>query len=112
MGQIGVIRKVEQPTEWYAGIVVVHVPKVDSKVRICVDLMRLNEFVKRERHPIPVVDQTLAGAKVFTKLDTNLGFWQIPLAPISSLPTTFITLFASINYHAAIHQHPSIFNDI
>ena len=60
------------------------VPKANSKVRICVDLTRLNESVKRERHPLPAVDQTLAqlaGAKVFTKLDANSGFWQIPLSP-------------------------------
>ena len=72
------------------------VPKANSQVRICVDLTRLNQSVKRERHPLPAVDQTLAqlaGAKVFTKLDVNSGFWQIPLAPASSLLTTFITPF-------------------
>ena len=78
------------------------VPKADSKVRICVDLTRLNESVKRERHPLPAVDQTLAqlaGAKVFTKLDANSGFWQIPLAPASSLLTTFITPFGRYCFH-------------
>ena len=100
MEEMGVIAKVEQPTEWCAGMVVV--PKADSKVRICVDLTRLNESVKRERHPLPAVDQTLAqlaGAKVFTKLDANSGFWQIPLAPASSLLTTFITPFGRYCFH-------------
>ena len=76
------------------------VPKSNSKVQICVDLTKLNESVKRERHPLPAVDQTLAqlaGAKVFTKLDTNSGFWQIPLSPNSALLTTFITPFS--RYH-------------
>ena len=94
MERIGVIAKVNQPTEWCSGMVVV--PKANSKVRICVDLTRLNESVKRERHPLPAVDQTLAqlaGAKVFTKLDANSGFWQIPLSPESALLTTFITPF-------------------
>ena len=33
----------------------------------------------------------LAGAKLFSKLDVNSGFWQIPLSPASRLLTTFIT---------------------
>lgn len=100
MEELGVIAKVNQPTEWCAGMVVV--PKANSQVRICVDLTRLNLSVKRERHPLPAVDQTLAllaGAKVFTKLDANSGFWQIPLAPASSLLTTFITPFGRYCFH-------------
>ena len=41
-----------------------------------------NESVCCEQH-LPGVEQTLAqlaGAQVFTKLDANLGFWQIPLS--------------------------------
>ncbi len=47
--------------------------------------------MRREVHPLPTVDETLAGAKIFSKLDANSGFWQIPLAPSSRLLTTFIT---------------------
>ena len=58
------------------------------------DLKPLNESVLREVHPLPKVDETLAqlsGAKIFSKLDANSGFWQIPLAKPSRLLTTFIT---------------------
>ena len=47
------------------------------KVRICVDITKLNESVMREKHDIPSVDQTLGrlvGANVFTMLDANSGF--------------------------------------
>ena len=67
--------------------------KNNGKVRIFVDLKPLNENV-REINPLPKVDETLAqlaGAKVFTKLDGNSGFWQIPLAESSRLLTSFIT---------------------
>ena len=63
---------------------------------IYVDLKPLNESVKREVHPIPRVDETLAqlaGAAVFSKLDVNNSYWQIPLAKESHQLTTFITPF-------------------
>ena len=41
MEDLNVISKVEQPTEWCAGMVVV--PKPNGQVRICVDLTKLNE---------------------------------------------------------------------
>ncbi len=87
MKDMGVISKVTQPTPWCAGIVVV--PKAKGTIRLCVDLTHLNKWVRRERHILPAVDQTLAmlaGAKVFTKL-------EIPLSKESKLLTTFITPF-------------------
>ena len=119
MEKSGVIRKVEKPTDWCAGMVVAiktHTtstkpsnqepsgipdipetdPEVPRKVRICVDLTKLNESVCREKHDLPSVDQTLgqlAGAKIFTKLDANSGFWQVTLSPDSEELTTFITPF-------------------
>ena len=94
MERLGVIEKVDKPTEWCAGIVVV--PKPSGKVRICVDLTRLNESVCREHHLLPTVEEALAqigGAKVFSKLDANSGFWQIELSNNSAPFTTFITPF-------------------
>ena len=67
------------------------VRKKSGAVRICVDLKPLNESVLREVHPIPCVDESLAqlsGAVLFSKLDANSGFWQIPLTPESRLLTT------------------------
>jgi hypothetical protein len=78
------------------------VPKPNGDVRICVDLTKLNQSVCRERHPLPAVEQTLAqlaGAQVFTKLDANSGFWQIPLSVDSSLLTTFLTPFGRYCFH-------------
>ena len=86
MEKLGVISKVEEPTDWCAGMVVV--PKPDGRVRICVDLVRLNESVCREYHQMPTVEQVLAqvpGAQIFSKLDANSGFWQVPLSKESAL---------------------------
>ncbi|XP_064486023.1 uncharacterized protein K02A2.6-like [Ornithodoros turicata] len=94
MERLGVISRVEEATEWCAPMVVV--PKRNGKVRICVDLTELNRFVLREWYPIPSVEHTLgrlSGAKVFSKIDANAGFWQVPLSSDSRLLTTFITPF-------------------
>ena len=92
MESAGIITRVEEPTDWCAGMVVV--PKPNGTVRICVDLTRLNESVKREQYIMPSVDETLAkmaGASVFSKLDANNGFWQVKLHPATAKLTTFIT---------------------
>ena len=58
--------------------------------------MKLNESVCQERHILPSVEQTLSqisGAKIFSNLDANSGFWQIELAKESAKLTTFVTPF-------------------
>ena len=94
MESIGVISRVEEPTQWCAAMVAI--PKKNGKLRICVDLKHLNEAVLREVHPLPKVDETLAqlsDATFFSTLDANSGFWQIPLSEESRPLTTFITPF-------------------
>ena len=91
MEATGVISRVEVPTEWCAGMVVV--PKKNGDLRICVNLKPLNEAVLRATHPLPKVDTILAlllRAQVFSKLDANSGFWQIPLSEESRLLTMCI----------------------
>ena len=115
MESLGVISKVDTPTPWCAGMVVV--AKQDGTVRICMDLKPLNAHVLCEAHPLPKVDDVLAqlaGAKIFSKLDTNSGFWQIPLAKSSCLLTTFIIpfgRFVSTRCHLAYRLLQSTFSD-
>ena len=52
------VSRIDTPTNWCAGMVIV--PKHNGRVRICVDLTKLNESVKRSRHILPAVDGTLA----------------------------------------------------
>ncbi|BES97121.1 Hypothetical Protein NTJ_09935 [Nesidiocoris tenuis] len=94
METLGIISKVLEGTEWCSPIVVA--PKKDGSIRLCVDFTKLNEFVIRERLILPSTDEVLAkieNAKVFSKMDARMGFWQIPLARQSRLLTTFITPF-------------------
>ena len=71
-------------------------PKSSEAVRICIKLRPLNESALREPHPVPTVDETLAqlsGNTVFSKVDTNSGFWQILLSEDSQQYTTIICPF-------------------
>lgn len=52
---------------------------------------------QREKYILPSVEETLgrlAGARIFSKLDANVGFWQIPLTEDSAKWPNFIILFS------------------
>ena len=95
MASAGVIEAVDEPTDWCAPIVVV--PKQSGDVRICVDLTKLNEAVRRENYIIPKGESTLGSiaskGHIYTKLDANSGFHQVVLSEDSARLTTFITPF-------------------
>ena len=55
---VGVISKVDIPTDCCAGMVVV--PKPDGKISICVDFTKLNESLLRETYPLPKIENMLA----------------------------------------------------
>lgn len=77
------------------------VPKKTNDVRICMNLTKLNEAVKRECHLLLAIGQMLAmikDAKVFTKLDCNSGFYQVPLTEDCMCLTTFLTPFGRYCY--------------
>ncbi|XP_054284365.1 uncharacterized protein K02A2.6-like [Macrosteles quadrilineatus] len=95
----GVIVPVEHATDWCAPMVVC--AKKGGGVRICVDLSKLNNNVKRRFYPIPKIELSLAeiaGAKYFSKIDANSGFWQLNLAEESQDYTTFITPFGRYKF--------------
>lgn len=64
MLSLGIIEEVTEPTDWC--VPMVPAPKRnEEEVRVCVDLKRLNEGVKRERYILPTLDDVtpkLAGA--------------------------------------------------
>ncbi|UYV82408.1 K02A2.6-like, partial [Cordylochernes scorpioides] len=94
MTRLGVIESVEEPTEWCAGMVAVSKP--GGKIRICVDLTKLNQYIRRENYPLPATEHILGqlgNACYFSKLDANSGFRQFGLAKESQKLTTFITPF-------------------
>lgn len=97
----GIIERAEGPTPWVSPIVVVPKPLKPNEIRICVDMRSLNKAIIRERHIIPTIDDVVAdlnGCKVFSKIDLNQGYHQIPLHPDSRPLTTFSTHVGLFRY--------------
>jgi len=68
------------------------VPKPDGTMWFCVDYRQLNEVTVRDVYPLPRMDDCidfLGDAKVFSTLDCNSGYWQIPVADEDREKTTF-----------------------
>ena len=90
---LDIIEKVDGPSSWVSPVVVV--PKAGGKdIRLCVDMRQANQAVRRERYPIPTVDevfQDLNQGKIFSKLDIKWAYHQIELDEESREITTFTT---------------------
>ena len=99
MERRGVVRKVEEPTDWANSMAIVEKP--NGSLRICLDPRHLNKAIKREHFQLPTTEDIttrMANAKWFTKLDANRGYWQIPHDEESQLLTTFNTPFGRYCY--------------
>ena len=76
--------------------------KPGGGLRFCVDYRKLNSITRKDRYPIPLVDELmerLGDAKVYTKLDIRQGFHRIRLDPDSSDLTTFRTRYGTYKYN-------------
>jgi hypothetical protein len=75
--------------------------KPGGGLRFCVDYRKLNAVTKKDRYPLPLVDelmQRLGKAKVFTKLDIRQGFHRIRMSPEAEDLTTFRTRYGTFKY--------------
>lgn len=92
MEDMGVIEKVDHPTEWVNSMV--GTEKKNGTIRLCLDPRELNKFVKREHYPIPTFDEvksTFGKPKYFTIVDQSSAFWQVELEESCRDLTTFQT---------------------
>ena len=74
----GVIRKVNEHTDWCSGLT--SSTKKDGSLRVCLDPQHLNASLKRCPHKIPTIEEInpqFAKAKVFSKLDAKAGYWPV-----------------------------------
>ena len=88
MLQQGIITESNSP--WVAPAV--YVTKKDGGLRICVDYRELNKRTVKDAYPLPLIDDIqshLSGAVVFSTLDLNSGYWQLPIHPDDRYKTAF-----------------------
>src|ERR1035438_3245233 len=77
------------------------IKKQDRTLRFCIDYRKLNQLIKKDRSPLPLIDKTLARlnkAKIYTKLDIRQAFHRIRIAPDAEELTTFRTRYSSYKY--------------
>ncbi len=89
----GIIAPQTEPTEWVSPLVIVRKPNRRG-FRLCVDLTKLNRFVRRPtplRTPRDAVAEINGSAEWFSALDASDGYFQIALKPSCQHLTTFAT---------------------
>jgi hypothetical protein len=85
-----------------AGAPILFVPKKDGSLRLCVDYRGLNAITKKNRHPLPLISETLdrlGRAKVFSALDLKDAYYRIPIKRGDEWKTAFRTRYGHFEYN-------------
>jgi hypothetical protein len=79
-------------SEWACPVALV--PKPDGSMRFCIEYRKLNSVSLRDSYPLPRMKEcidSLGDASVFSTLDCNSGYSQIPVGLLDIKKTTFIS---------------------
>jgi hypothetical protein len=86
----GFIEFVEEAT-WLSPIV--GVPKKNGKLKICINLNKLNATTKKNPYPLPFLGEVLnivVGNEAYSFLDGYSGYHQISIAPEDKYKIAFV----------------------
>ena len=95
--KLGIIRRSKSP--WSSPLHVV--PKANGKLRPCGDYRRLNEMTVDDKYCLPHIqdfNRNLLGATIFSKIDLQRGYHQIPVHPDHVPKTAICTPFGLFEY--------------
>ncbi|KAK2173362.1 hypothetical protein NP493_881g00004 [Ridgeia piscesae] len=112
--QTEVLVKAERPTDWVLPLVIVEKPNGD--LRLCLDPMDLNEYIRREHYHLPDRSEILsemAVARYLTKMDASQRFYRIQLDKESTQLCRVATPFGRYSFKrlpCGINCAPEIFH--
>jgi hypothetical protein len=85
-----------RPSESAFGAPILFVRKKDGSLRMCIDYRRLNAVTKKNRTPLPRIEELLdiiSGSTIFSKLDLAQGYHQMRVAEEDVPKTAFRTRY-------------------
>jgi len=94
------------------------VKKKDGTLRLCIDYRQLNEVTIKNRYPLPRIDDLfdqLKGAKVFSKNDLRLGYYQMQIKGQDVPKTAFRTRYGHFEFLVlpfGLTNAPALFMDL
>jgi hypothetical protein len=84
-----------------AGAPILFAKKKDGTMRLCVDYRGLNRITVKNRHPLPLINESLerlAGAKYYTKLDVKEAYHRVRIQEGEEWKTAFRTRYGHFEY--------------
>lgn len=91
-----------RPSSSTVGSPILFVPKPNGRgLRLCIDYRHLNDYTKKDRTPLPIMEELSArvrGATHITKVDLKSGFYLIRMALGHEKYTAFRTKFGLYEY--------------
>ncbi len=97
----GIITPVE--SSWTSPIVLV--TKKDGRPRFCIDYSKLNAVMKRDRRPLPLIDEIfdeVRGSTVFTTFKRFQGYWKIKMHEPYKEMTNFICRYGTFDFEVML----------
>jgi hypothetical protein len=94
---IGFIRPSKSPH----GAPILFVLKKDKSLRLCVDFRALNKITKKDRYPLPIVNDLLATAgkaRIYTTIDLRHAYHLVRIAEGDEWKTAFRTRYGSFEW--------------
>jgi hypothetical protein len=93
----GWIRRSKSPL----GAPILFVPKKGGTLRLCIDYRQLNQVTKKDRTPLPLIDnilERLSGAIIYTKLDLKNAYYRIRIQPGDEWKTAWRCRYGHFEY--------------
>lgn len=84
-----------------AGAPILFAKKKDGSMRLCVDYRGLNKITIKNRHPLPLITESLdrlAQAKIYTKLDVREAYHRVRIKEGDEWKTAFRTRYGHFEY--------------